>query len=97
MKFKLFITYILFMEYTVPISAQGLINIQHYTTEDGLSQNIVQSIVQDSEGYIWLATHNGLEMFDGYTFKNYKSYPTDETKLKYNRLTKLIKGGAHHL
>jgi len=85
------------MEYIIPLSAQGLINIQHYSTENGLSQNVVQSIVQDDEGYIWLATRNGLEMFDGYTFKNYKSYPTDETKLKYNRLTKLIKGGAHHL
>ena len=55
--------------------AQGLINIRHYSVKDGLSQNTVQSVLQDKDGYIWLATWNGLEKFDGYTFKNYKAYP----------------------
>lgn len=98
MQIKLSLLISLFIQAIVVNSlAQSLIHVQHYSTEDGLSQNVVQSIVQDDEGYIWLATHNGLEMFDSYTFKNYKSYPTDETKLKYNRLTRLVKGGAHHL
>lgn len=100
MKNKRFITSLLLLcilfTHTL-ILAQGLINIQHYSTENGLSQNIVQGFVQDDEGYIWISTHNGLEMFDGYTFQNYKSYPTDKMKLRYNRLTKLVKGGAHCL
>lgn len=69
-----------------------MINVRHYSIEDGLSQNIVQDMLQDNDGYIWLATWNGLEKFDGYTFKNYKSYPTDDTKLKYNRLVSIVKG-----
>ena len=77
--------------------AQGLINIRHYSVKDGLSQNTVQSVLQDKDGYIWLATWNGLEKFDGYTFKNYKTYPTDKVKLKYNRLLKLVQGGNHTL
>ena len=83
----------------VPMStvAQGLINIRHYSVKDGLSQNTVQSVLQDKDGYIWLATWNGLEKFDGYTFKNYKTYPTDKVKLKYNRLLKLVQGGNHTL
>lgn len=68
------------------LSAQGLINVKHYSIEDGLSQNTIQDIIQDHEGYIWLATWNGLEKFDGYSFKNYKSYPTDEVRLQYNRM-----------
>ena len=68
------------------VSAQGLISVKHYSIEDGLSQSKIQSILQDKEGYIWLGTWNGLEKFDGYTFKNYKSYPTDKVRLQHNRL-----------
>ena len=77
--------------------AQGLIDVRHYSIEDGLSQNIVQDMLQDDDGYIWLATWNGLEKYDGYTFKNYKSYPTDAIKLKYNRMVQVIKGSDHTL
>ena len=65
---------------------QGLVSVKHYTSRDGLSQNMVQSILQDADGFIWMATWNGLEKFDGYSFTNYKSYPTDKVRLKHNRL-----------
>ncbi len=42
-----------------------------YDIESGLAQNTVQSIVQDHKGFIWIATQNGLSMFDGYEFKNW--------------------------
>lgn len=41
------------------------------TVEDGLPNNIVNSIIQDSVGYIWIATDDGLCRFDG---KNYKIF-----------------------
>lgn len=94
MRLRLYI--ILYLQAIIASSfAQGLINVQHYSTENGLSQNIIQNMIQDDEDYIWFATRNGIEKFDGYTFKNYKSYPTDKVKLRYNRLIQLIKGGKH--
>lgn len=66
--------------------------MRHYSIEDGLSQSTVQSVLQDDDGYIWLATWNGLDKFDGYSFKNYKSYPTDSVKLQHNRLIQIMKG-----
>lgn len=51
------------------MAAQGLVNVKHYSVKDGMSQNTVQGVLQDNEGYIWMATWNGLEKFDGYSFK----------------------------
>ncbi len=77
--------------------AQGEIEFRHYSTEDGLSQKLIQDIIQDGDGYIWLANRNGLDMFDGYRFKNYKSYPTDQVKLQHNRIVQLMPGGNHSI
>lgn len=40
--------------------------------EDGLSQNMVYAIVQDSQGFIWIGTQNGLNRYDGTGFKIFK-------------------------
>ena len=66
-------------------------HVRYYSAKDGLSQNTVADFLQDDKGYIWMATWNGLEKFDGYTFQNYKSYPTDDTRLEYNRIQQIIK------
>ena len=45
--------------------------------DDGLSQNMVYSIHQDSRGYMWFGTQDGLNRFDGHSFKVYKHNPSD--------------------
>lgn len=42
-----------------------------YSIEDGLSESVVYDIIQDSDGYIWMATGFGLNKFDGLEFKKY--------------------------
>ena len=46
-------------------------HLQQYTDENGLPQNSVKSIAADGQGYIWLATENGLVRFDGQQFYNF--------------------------
>ena len=46
-------------------------NFTLYTKLDGLSQNYVNAIAQDSTGYIWIATNKGLNRFDGTSFINF--------------------------
>lgn len=87
---KLFLI-ILYLVYPFVLSAQSLMHVRYYSAKDGLSQNTVADFLQDDKGYIWMATWNGLEKFDGYTFQNYKSYPTDDTRLEYNRIQQIIK------
>lgn len=43
----------------------------HFTTADGLPSNLVNSIAQDEEGFLWFATLNGLVRYDGYRFVNF--------------------------
>jgi len=47
------------------------VNIINYTLEDGLPSNECHEILQDSLGYIWIATDRGLVKYDGYIFKSY--------------------------
>jgi len=45
---------------------------EHVTMRDGLSMSTVNSILQDSQGYVWLATEGGLNRYDGYTIRQYR-------------------------
>ncbi len=65
----------------VPASAQEAIPFEHLTVSDGLSQGSVQSMFQDSYGFMWFGTQDGLNRFDGYKFDIYKNDPADPTTI----------------
>lgn len=54
---------------------------RNYQMEDGLSHNSVWSVMQDSKGFMWFGTNDGLNRFDGKTFKVYKNIPGDTLSL----------------
>lgn len=60
------------------------LNFRSYMVENGLSSNTVYDIIQDSEGYIWIGTENGLNRFDGYEFRNFIHVPRDTTSIVNN-------------
>ena len=53
----------------------------NYPIEKGLSQSVVNCVFQDSRGYIWAGTQNGLNRFDGYNFKIFSYNPADSSSL----------------
>jgi signal transduction histidine kinase/ligand-binding sensor domain-containing protein len=55
-----------------PVPDARPIYFEHLTMGDGLSQSTVMSILQDSEGYLWLATESGLDRYDGYSVRAYR-------------------------
>ncbi|WP_348269926.1 two-component regulator propeller domain-containing protein [Edaphobacter paludis] len=56
---------------TISASAQSVNSLGHqsWSTENGLPQNSVHQVFQSSDGYIWIATEDGIARFDGIDFK----------------------------
>ena len=65
----------------------------HLTTNDGLSDNRINSILQDRRGFMWFATEDGLNRYDGNTFVVYKNNPDDPNTLSANLIQNLIEDG----
>lgn len=63
---------------------KSIIRFKHYTTDEGLSQNMVDCIMKDSRGFIWVGTWNGLNRFDGYNFTVYKENSQDKKTISNN-------------
>ncbi|WP_313916657.1 two-component regulator propeller domain-containing protein [Tahibacter sp.] len=60
------------------------IRFQNYDAEQGLSHGRVRAIAQDRDGYIWIATRDGLNRFDGHRFRVYRHDPADPGSLPDN-------------
>lgn len=82
---------ILFSAFAGAVSAQHSYLFTSYTVNDGLPQGTIYDITQDSTGFIWIATGDGICRFDGFTFKNYK-LPMAGEKRHDNRFSSLITG-----
>lgn len=57
------------------------IRFERLSLEQGLSQSVVNCMMQDSEGYLWFGTQDGLNKFDGYKFTVYRYEPNDTTSI----------------
>ncbi len=60
------------------------LRFQSYNTKDGLSQTHVLCIYQDSKGYLWFGTYNGLNRFDGKNFKVYQLSKSNSNTISGN-------------
>lgn len=64
--------------------------VQQLTIENGLSDNIINALLQDRKGFIWIGTNNGLNRYDGYQFKIYKHQPGETSSISHNIINALL-------
>lgn len=79
------LVHLLFIVFFLAVSSSSLASVanagysfKHYNTDNGLSQNTVRTIMQDNMGFMWFGTKDGLNRFDGTTFKLFKFSPDGE-------------------
>ncbi len=78
-------------------SAQTALKFRRVTIEEGLSQNTVYDIFQDSRGFLWFATEDGLNRYDGFEFKVYRPVVGDPHGLTTAYITVLAEDSLGYL
>ena len=61
--------------------SEGRFRLDHLGVDEGLSNNTVSCIAQDSRGFVWFGTQDGLNRYDGFSFRIYRHDPADSTTL----------------
>jgi signal transduction histidine kinase/ligand-binding sensor domain-containing protein/CheY-like chemotaxis protein/AraC-like DNA-binding protein len=69
---------------------QATPTFRHLTIADGLSQNSVSSILQDSRGFMWFGTKDGLNRYDGYNYLVFRHDPFDPATISDSEVTALF-------
>ena len=72
-------------------SAQNTTGYENISIAQGLSQGMVFASIQDKEGFIWVATKNGLNRYDGYSFKVFNNDPYNSNSLAVIQLLHFLK------
>jgi signal transduction histidine kinase/ligand-binding sensor domain-containing protein/DNA-binding response OmpR family regulator len=75
----------------IPAAAQQF-QLTRLDITQGLSANQVNCILKDSQGFMWFGTMAGLNRYDGYTFKVFRTDPRDSTSLTDNFIIRLMEG-----
>jgi signal transduction histidine kinase/ligand-binding sensor domain-containing protein/CheY-like chemotaxis protein len=71
--------------------------LEHLTTADGLPQGTVYATLQDSQGFVWLATEDGLVRYDGHELVRYARLPTGRGGLSGNYIFQMLEDAHHDL
>ena len=80
---------ILFIMLLSFLKAQMITNISHYSVDNGLSENHILCMLQDRKGIMWFGTYDGINKFDGYSFRNFKGSKNQKYKLINCRIDRL--------
>jgi len=67
-------------------SAANYVNLTQFNTESGLTQNSITGVMQDSDGYLWIATSEGLNRYDGYRITT----PNSPNNILSSNFTELV-------
>jgi len=81
---------------TSGLRSQNL-QFDHITMESGLTNNSVHAILQDSTGFIWIGTEDGLNRFDGFSFRSFHNRHDDSTSIDNNVVSALCTESGDNL
>src|SRR5687768_17610840 len=88
---------LLFVSLGICYAQERNLKFEHFTRKEGLSHSNVMCILQDSRGFMWFGTRDGLNKYDGYEFTVYKNDPTNNNSLSHNYVTDIIEDSEGNL
>lgn len=99
---RIFFTYfvfslVVFFTGAQQVHASDSIPVQYLGIEQGLSNNVVTSIYQDHDGFMWFGTYDGLNRYDGYGFKVYRNIIGDSTSLCHSHINSITGDASDYL
>ncbi|WP_400073748.1 two-component regulator propeller domain-containing protein [Zobellia russellii] len=83
--------------FSLVLNAQTETYFQHLDNNDGLSQNDVVALYQDSYGYIWIGTDDGLNRYDGRNFRKFKPSPKNPYAISGNLISAIAEDSIGNL
>jgi len=95
-----FIIYILLLLPPATLVSQGQapkLRFTHISNEQGLSNSTIETIFQDSRGFIWFGTRDGLNRYDGSELIVYRNIPSDTTSLSDDYIRCIYEDKQHTL
>lgn len=66
------------------------LQFNHINNRNGLSSNVVVTVAEDRQGFIWFGTDNGLNRYDGYRVKHYFHDDNDSNSLVFNSIERIV-------
>jgi signal transduction histidine kinase/ligand-binding sensor domain-containing protein/DNA-binding response OmpR family regulator len=97
MKFFGLLLLLILLNLSFAYSQQKQIIFDHIENKQGLSQSNVLCILQDSRGFMWFGTRDGLNRYDGYRFKVFKTEPANKNSISNNFITDMLEDSAGNL
>ena len=88
-RYSIILLFLLFLP-NISFSQNNYLRTRYFTLDDGLSQVSCNNLLLDNSGFIWIATENGLNRFDGKEFKHFKYSESDSLTISGNYINKLI-------
>ncbi|MBG7630953.1 MAG: response regulator, partial [Bacteroidetes bacterium] len=85
-----FLSVQLYAQKTHKILQKKQVKFDHISPEAGLTENSIQAIIQDSQGFMWFGTPNGLYKYDGYNFTVFRNNYINPFSLSENSITYLF-------
>ena len=85
--------------YSLALYGVGIDNIRFDFPDwnDALTHNGVNHIIQDHKGYLWIATQEGLNRYDGYSIRRFLNRPGDSTSLQHNGVLNLLEDNKRRI
>ncbi len=95
--YPVFLLCILLPSLSLLAQPSASLSFDHISVEDGLSQGSIIYMMKDSRGFLWFATQDGLNRYDGYQFKTYRHEPGNPNTLSNNYVWTLAEDPAGNI